>query len=235
LPASCGCGARTVKQRRNAAVLKAALGPCGLARREGRHDPVFRHRRIADQGGSCRGGWCGDQFSGLSAVSCRTGNPCSRCGKVCRCCRVVRLPFAGAVELSGFQVTGERMLLFRFPLFFQAFPVFALGCRCAQQAYRNFAFLAEPLRSRCNPLKTKGPPAVPQRAAPLSQPCKAQCTTASCGRSRRVAAIRSPMISPSAPAPILTVVPSSTSPDRIISASGSCSDRWITRFSGRAP
>jgi hypothetical protein len=35
--------------------------------------------------------------------------------------------FAGAVGLSGFQVTGERMLLFRFPLFFQAFPVFVLG------------------------------------------------------------------------------------------------------------
>lgn len=87
----------------------------------------------------------------------------------------------------------------------------------------------------CNPLKAKGPPPVAQRAALSVSVGQAQCTTASCGRSRRVAATRSPMISPSTPAPILTVAPSSTSPDRIISASGSCSDRCITRFSGRAP
>lgn len=92
-----------------------------------------------------------------------------------------------------------------------------------------------PATPLCNPVTAKGPPPVVQRAA-LSVPGgQAQCTTASCGRSRRVVATRSPMISPSIPAPILTVAPSSTSPDRIISASGSCSDRCITRFSGRAP
>ena len=41
--------------------------------------------------------------------------------------------------------------------------------------------------------------------------------------------------SPCLPAEITTFSPSFTRPDRIISASGSCTDFWITRLSGRAP
>ena len=42
-------------------------------------------------------------------------------------------------------------------------------------------------------------------------------------------------VSPLLPAEIFTLSPSLTRPDRISSASGSCSDFWITRLSGRAP
>ena len=42
-------------------------------------------------------------------------------------------------------------------------------------------------------------------------------------------------VSPCLPAEITTLSPSLTRPDRIISASGSCTDFWITRLSGRAP
>ncbi len=62
-----------------------------------------------------------------------------------------------------------------------------------------------------------------------------QCRTASSGRGLPDRLIRSPTISPSAPALTGTVSPSITSPASSISASGSCRLRWITRFSGRAP
>jgi len=41
--------------------------------------------------------------------------------------------------------------------------------------------------------------------------------------------------SPASPASMWTVWPSCTSPARIASASRSCTSRWMTRFSGRAP
>ncbi len=50
------------------------------------------------------------------------------------------------------------------------------------------------------------------------------------------AATSSPLnLSPCLLAVMTTVSPSLRRPDRIISASGSCTDFWITRFSGRAP
>src|SRR6516225_6409470 len=41
--------------------------------------------------------------------------------------------------------------------------------------------------------------------------------------------------SPSRPAEIFTASPSLILPERMSSASGSCTDFWITRFNGRAP
>ena len=45
----------------------------------------------------------------------------------------------------------------------------------------------------------------------------------------------SPITRPSGLAVILTVAPSAMPPSRMRCASGFCSSRWITRFSGRAP
>ena len=53
---------------------------------------------------------------------------------------------------------------------------------------------------------------------------------------RYAAAATSPLnLSPCLPALITTVSPSLMRPERISSASGSCTDFWITRLSGRAP
>ena len=48
-------------------------------------------------------------------------------------------------------------------------------------------------------------------------------------------ATRPAMASPPSPAVTSTVSPSLIRPARMSSASGFCSERWITRFSGRAP
>ena len=59
-------------------------------------------------------------------------------------------------------------------------------------------------------------------------------TTVRGGRGRRAPGV--PWItSPPSPASTRTVSPSPRRPSSSISASGSCSSRWITRFSGRAP
>ena len=51
----------------------------------------------------------------------------------------------------------------------------------------------------------------------------------------RAQAFRNSSASPETRASTRTLVPSGNSPSRIFTASGSCTMRWITRFSGRAP
>ncbi len=60
-------------------------------------------------------------------------------------------------------------------------------------------------------------------------------TAVAMSRHGRAAASLPLKLSPCLPAEMTTFSPSLTCPDRISSASGSCTDFWITRLSGRAP
>ena len=71
--------------------------------------------------------------------------------------------------------------------------------------------------------------------APRTVHSTAQCSAAPVGFSPEGGTTWPPTESPSGPAVTDTTDPSSTSPERISSASGSCRLRWITRLSGRAP
>jgi len=55
------------------------------------------------------------------------------------------------------------------------------------------------------------------------------------GYSAAFATGSAPITKPPSPTPTCTVWPSTMRPCRICSASGFCSARWMTRFSGRAP
>jgi hypothetical protein len=82
-----------------------------------------------------------------------------------------------------------------------------------------------------NPFGGRGPA---EKASPLF--CRARARAPQRNHRYAATATTSPLnLSPSLPAEITTFSPSLMRPERIISASGSCTDFWITRLSGRAP
>ena len=127
----------------------------------------------------------------------------------------------------------------------------AAVAHCRSRAHARLFLGLDQCRKLGRPQSTDGyGPA--QRAGPLlrrtraraHQPIKRDAAATSSLRTRPVlpddayaaAATTSPLnLSPCLPAPMTTFSPSLMRPERIISASGSCTYFWITRLSGRAP
>src|SRR5206468_9549082 len=98
------------------------------------------------------------------------------------------------------------------------------------------------LRSRARPARDDPEPGARTRGAdqPIGEPLSlASLTPPSPARAERdhaACATASPLkTSPREPADTTTFSPSLMRPDRMSSASGSCSDFWIARLSGLAP
>lgn len=97
----------------------------------------------------------------------------------------------------------------------------------------------------CGPCKNMGGPHLDMRNALIPpQDRRPQCESpvnhteeAQVGshQGQAASATRPLMIKPSCPAATRTISPSWMAPSRINPASGFCSCRWMTRFSGRAP